>query len=149
MKWPAVKLSIEPAEHANLSGAETFQPTIDQKAFSSSGSRYFRGFHDHRSRVIHIQLIGGRYLFGGLRRLFQCVKQLANPGVQLAFAWIVSDRLKNADRQTILGAIEVENILAGVAALLLFPLKKFFNLGVLYDRDSLIVIQEPLDYLGK
>ena len=81
--------------------------------------------------------------------MFQCVEQLANPGVQLAFAWIVSDRLKNADRQTILGAIEVENILAGVAALLLFPLKKLFNLGVLYDRDSLIVIQEPLDYLGK
>ena len=81
--------------------------------------------------------------------MFQCVEQLANPGVQLAFVWIASDRLKNADRQTILGAIEVENILAGVAAPLLFPLKQFFNLRVLDDCDSLIVVKEPLDYLRK
>ena len=47
MEWPAVKLSIQPAEHANLSGAETFQPTVDQKAFSNSGSRYLRGFRDY------------------------------------------------------------------------------------------------------
>ena len=81
--------------------------------------------------------------------MLQSVEQLGNPGVQLAFAWIVSDRLKNPDRQTILGAIEIKNVLAGVAALLLFPLKQFFNLGVLYDRDSLIVIKKPLDYLGQ
>ena len=55
--------------------------------------------------------------------------------------------MKNTDRQTILGAIEIENIFAGVAALLLFPLKQFFNLRVLDDRDSLIVVKEPLDYL--
>jgi len=30
--------------------------------------------------------------------------------VQLAFGWIVGDRLKNTDRQTILGAIEIENV---------------------------------------
>ena len=81
--------------------------------------------------------------------MLQSIEQLAKPCVQFAFAWIVSDRLNNADRQTILGAIEIENIFAGVAALLLFPLKQFFNPRVLDDRDSLIVIKEPLDHLGK
>ena len=149
MKWSPVKLSVQPAKHANLGSAETFQPTVDQKAFSSSGSRYLRGFRDDRLCIVNIQLIRSRYLFRGLSCLLQGVEQLRNPGVQLAFGGIVGDRLKNTDRQTILGAIEIENVLAGAAALLLFPLKQFFNPWVLDDRDSLIVIKEPLDHLGK
>jgi len=149
LKRPAIKLSIQPAQHANLSSAETFQPTVDQKRLSSSVCRYLRGFRDDRSCIVNIQLIRSRYLFGSFRRLFQGIKQLRNPGVQLAFGGVVSDRLQDSDRQTILGAIEIENVLAGLAALLLFPLKQLFNLRVLDDRDSLIKIKKPLDHIGK
>jgi len=81
--------------------------------------------------------------------LFQSIEQLANPGVQLALAWIVSDRLKNTDRQTILGAIEIKNILAGVAALPLFPWKQLSHLGVRGDCGWLGLVEEPLGYRRK
>jgi len=82
-----------------------------------------------------------------LLRLLESVQQLTNPAVQLTFAGIVRDRLKNADRHPIFSAVEIENIFTGISALFLFPLKEFLNFRVFDNRDALVVIKKPLNHI--
>src|SRR5437588_176397 len=89
-------------------------------------------------------------IFGGdalcsLGSCIESVQKLRNPIVEIRFMGIVGERLKYSNRQTILCAIEIEDILASVTALLLLPLKQFFNFGVLDNRDPIVVIHEPLN----
>ena len=60
---------------------------------------------------------------------------------------VVRERLNNTYRQTILGATEIEDFFTGVTTLLLLPLKKLFNLRMLDDGDSFVVVEEPLDHV--
>ena len=65
--------------------------------------------------------------------------------MQLAFGGMVRNRLQNPNCQTIFRAIEIEDILAGVATLFLFPMKQFFDLRMFDDGHALVIIEEPLD----
>lgn len=67
--------------------------------------------------------------------------------MELAFSWVMSNGLKDANSQAVLGAIEAEHIFAGQTALFLLPLKQFFDLGVLDDSNALVIIEKPLDYV--
>ena len=69
------------------------------------------------------------------------------PGVQLTLGWVMRDRLKDANSQAILGAIEVEYIFTRQTALLLLPLKQFFDFCVLNHSHALVVVEKPLNYV--
>src|SRR5712692_7911601 len=116
MEWPPVELAIQPAEHAQLSGAESFHPAVDQKVLSRRRSGYFPGFVNHGPSAASVEVVSRGYFLRGLGRLIERVQQLANPGVQVTFAGMASDRLKDADGQTIFSAIEMEYIFTGLTA---------------------------------
>src|SRR5262249_15842316 len=60
---------------------------------------------------------------------------------------IVSQRLNDADRQTIFSALELKDLFALRLRVLLLPLKDFFNRRMPDNRHPLIVIQKPLDHV--
>ena len=70
---------------------------------------------------------------------------MANPLVQFSFSCILGERLNDPDGQAIFSPIKMEDFFAGIAAVLLFPVKDFFNSGMLYNCDALIIIKEPLN----
>src|ERR1041385_6705582 len=53
--------------------------------------------------------------------------------------------LEDSDRQTIFRAVEVEDVLARLATLLLFPLEQFFDFGVLDNGHAFVIVKEPLN----
>src|SRR6266542_6420099 len=67
--------------------------------------------------------------------------------MQLAFGWVMSDGLKDANSQAVLGTIEAEHIFARQTAFLLLPLKQFFDFCVLDDSHALVIVEKPLDYV--
>ena len=62
-----------------------------------------------------------------------------------AFGVILGQRLYYPNRQPILGLFEIENCFTRCPALLLFPLKNFFYVGVLDNRYALVKIKKPLN----
>ena len=60
---------------------------------------------------------------------------------------MVRNGLQNANGQTIFGMVEIEDVFAGGAALLLLPLKQLFDFGVFDDCHALVEIKKPLNYV--
>src|ERR1700687_4810396 len=73
MKWPAVQLLIQPTQHANLSGAERFQPAVDQKISLRGCGRYLGGLGNDGGCGTQVQLISGGDIFGSFRGLIERV----------------------------------------------------------------------------
>src|ERR1043165_2718107 len=61
---------------------------------------------------------------------------------------MVCECLNDPDRQAVFRALENKYVLTLRLALLLFPLKNFFDGRMPDDRDALIVVEEPLDHIG-
>src|SRR5712692_11025282 len=66
--------------------------------------------------------------------------------MEFTFGGVVSESLNNSDCQTILSAIENEDLLTLTPALLLFPLEEFFDSRMLNYCHPLIMVEKPLDY---
>ena len=65
-----------------------------------------------------------------------------------AFRAVLGQGLDDADSQPILCLLKVENRFTLAAALFLFPMKNLFDVRVLDNRDPLIEIEKPLNYVG-
>src|SRR5688500_5858656 len=62
---------------------------------------------------------------------------------------VFSERLHNANRKPVFGVLKLVDTLTLAYSLRLLPVEEFFDLGVPDYRCSLVIIQEPLNYISK
>jgi hypothetical protein len=146
MERAFVELSIEPPENADLGRAQRLEPAIEQKVFAFRRRRDLGGLRNDGS-LIHFERVGLRDILSCFRCCIESVQQLADPFVQGLLSLVMRERLNNADRQTVLGAIEIEDFFTRVTTLLLLPLKELFDLRMLDDCDPIVKVEKPLNHV--
>ena len=72
---------------------------------------------------------------------------MTDPRVEFTFAGIVCKRLDYANRQPVLGLVELEDLFSMIVGVLLFPLEDFLDGWVFDDRHTLVVVEKPFDYI--
>src|SRR5258708_7435562 len=92
---PLACLKASTTQHANLSGAERFQPAVNQELTLHFHGRDFTRLRYDGSCGSHFELISGGHILSCFRGGLERVYELGNPRVQLAFRWIVSQGLND------------------------------------------------------
>src|SRR5688572_29800777 len=137
MKSPAVKPLVGPAQHARLGRAERLQPATAQVDVALAPRGNLRRLLDDR------RLGGGPQAVGLEDRLVRMPddlerrEQLRDPAVQRALRVMLDERLHDADREPVLGAVEAERLLAAPLLLLPPPLEERLDRREAHDRDAL------------
>src|SRR6185369_11609716 len=67
--------------------------------------------------------------------------------MEAAVRRVVGKRLNNPDREAVFSLAKLKNLFTLRARMLLFPLENFFNGRMPDNRDSLIILEEPLNYV--
>src|SRR6185369_7794770 len=145
--WLSVELVVQPSEYTCFGGAERLNPAVEQKFGAAALEGDLLRFLHDRAAAFQIQFVCIRSCFVGLRRHVESPEKLAYPLVQAALGRVVSERLNDPDRESILSTIELKDLFALRLHVLLFPLEHFFDRRVPDDCDSLIVVEEPLDHI--
>jgi hypothetical protein len=143
----SVELFVQPSEHARFGGAERLDPAVEQKFGAAALERDLLASFTIEPPLCKSNLYAPAVVSLGLRRCVESAEKPAYPLVHAALGRVVGERLNDSDRESILGAIELKDLLALRLHVLLFPLEYFFDRRVPDDCDSLIVVEEPLDHI--